>query len=62
MGEHSIDTAPKRVWKCAISSRDTGLGSGLRRLAAKVAFAMAIWCDAILFLFVAYAAINLCRL
>lgn len=42
VGEHSVDTAFRRLWKCAISSRDTGLGSGLSRLAAKVAFAMAI--------------------
>jgi hypothetical protein len=30
-----------REWKCAISSRDSDVGSGLRRPAEKDAFAMA---------------------
>jgi hypothetical protein len=42
VGEHCVDTAPRSVWNCVISSRGTGMGSGLSKLAANVAFAMAI--------------------
>lgn len=42
VGEHCVDAAPRSVWNCAISSRGIGMGSGLSKLAANVAFAMAI--------------------
>lgn len=41
-GEHCVDAALRSVWNCAISSRGTGTGSGLSKLAANVALAIAI--------------------
>lgn len=45
--EHSVETAWRRAWKLVISSRGTLTGSGRSKPAAKAAFDMANWCDAI---------------
>jgi hypothetical protein len=46
LGVHCMMAEFSRVWKRAISSRVSEVGSGLRRPAEKDAFAMASWCEA----------------
>jgi len=47
MGVHFMTVDVRRVWKVAISSLLIEVGSGRRRPAANVAFAMASWWEAI---------------
>jgi hypothetical protein len=45
--EHAESSASSSLWKCEILSRLTEVISGRSRPAAKLAFAIVIWCDAI---------------
>lgn len=38
---HRVMVESSRLWKCAMSSRCSDVGSGFKRLAERVAFAMA---------------------
>ena len=62
IGEHCRTTELRSKWKLAISSRDKEVGSGRKRPAEKVAFAIASWCDAILLKDCRRLCANLCLL